>query len=150
MMPKTHIFSGIVASSVLYFVWDVSLIASLCFLKASVLIDVDHYLFYVWKKRDWHLGRAVDWFVLKKKKFEKLIRSERKKVMNAWFFFHGFEWVLIFGLLGFFVWDLFYFVVAGFLFHLVLDWIDLAKKVGRFDKISCVWDLGKYKRLGKI
>jgi len=150
MMPKTHILSGIVASSVLYSVFDVSFIAALFFLKASVLIDVDHYLFYVWRKKDFHLGRAFDWFIEKKKVFEKLVRLERKKVMNAWFFLHGLESVLIFGLLGFFIWDVFYFVALGFLFHLVLDWIDLVKKIGRADKISCIWDLFKFRKLRKI
>lgn len=150
MMPKTHIISGILASSFLYYVWDASFLACLLFLKASVLIDVDHYLFYAWKKRDWHLGRAFGWFVSKKKKFEKLVRAERKKVMNAWFFLHGFESILVFVLLGYFVWAIFYFVALGFLFHLMMDWIDLVKKIGRFDKISSAWDLGKYRRLGKI
>ncbi len=120
------------------------------FLKASVLIDVDHYLFYVWKKKDFHLGRAFGWFVKKKKAFEKLERKVRKEYMNAWFCLHGLESVLIFGLLGFFVWNVFYFVAAGFLFHLILDWVDLALKIGRMDKVSCAWDFRKFKVLRKI
>jgi hypothetical protein len=150
MMPKIHVFAGLVGAVGLWLVFDVGWFFCLVFWGASFLIDVDHYFFYVWSERNWSLWKAFKLFLLKKKKYEAMNRKERKKVMKGFWVLHGLEWVLLFGVFGYFIWNMFYFVALGFLFHLVLDWVDIAIQNGRWDKVFVVWDWKKFKRLGKL
>lgn len=147
MLPQSHFILGLIGSLVLYFGFDVSLLYVIVFLVASVGIDVDHYLYYVWRKKDWSLKNAVVWFMYKKRIMDAMDFRDRKNFYKGFCFLHGIEFIVLFGLLGFFVWDIFYFVGLGFLFHLILDYIRQVKNKDRFDKFSVVWDYFKYKKL---
>ena len=58
MLPKTHILLGLIFSLLIYFSLELTIIqASLVFLS-SFLIDFDHYLWYVFKKKDFSLKNA--------------------------------------------------------------------------------------------
>ena len=150
MLPQNHFLFGLVASFVLYFGFDVGIFGCFVFLLASVLIDVDHYLYYVWRKGDWSLGRAVLWGIERKRVLDKMNRVTRNKFYNHFVFLHGVESVILFGVLGYFIWDLFYLVGLGFLFHLILDWVDQISFMDRFDRVSCVYDYFKYRKLKSV
>jgi len=107
-------------------------------------IDVDHYLYYVYRKKDWSLGRAVSWFMKKGQVLKKIDIKRRGEFYAGFCFLHGIEVLGLVVLLGYFFWDLFYFVALGFLFHLILDHIHQAFWRGRFDKFSIVYDYFKY------
>ncbi|MFH0808016.1 MAG: hypothetical protein V1888_00130 [archaeon] len=152
MLPQNHFLFGLIASIVLYFEFNVSLIGCFIFLVASVVIDVDHYLYYVYRKRDWSLRKAVSWFMGKRRISMKMSREEKCGFYSGFYFLHGIEVLILVGLLGYFVWNLFYFVAAGFLFHLILDWIDQMLTSGKMSKYFVVWDyfnLRKLKFIGK-
>ena len=58
MLPKWHILFGAIFSMLVYFIFNINLFqVSLIFL-ASIFIDFDHYLFYVFRKKDFNLKRV--------------------------------------------------------------------------------------------
>jgi len=147
MLPQYHFVYGLIVSLVLYFGFDVGVLGCLVFLVATVGIDVDHYLYYVYRKRDWSLRRAVGWFMEKGRILKKLDKKEIKEFYTGFCFLHGVEVLGLLWILGYFVWDIFYFITLGFFFHLVLDWIHQTTWRGRFDKFSLIWDYYKYGKL---
>lgn len=147
MLPQIHFLAELIASVVLFFGFDVGVFGCFVFLMASVLIDVDHYLYYVYRKGDWSLRRAIGWFVVKRRLLEKLDKKERGEFYVGFCFLHGFESLILFCMFGYFIWDGFYFVALGFLLHLILDWVDQVSFMDRFDRLSSVYDYFKYKDL---
>lgn len=87
-------------------------------------IDVDHYLFYAFKKKDFSLVRAYKWFIFYTKRFRELPLQEQKKTYISICFFHGFELVILFLLLGIFFYQHFLFASLGLVIHLALDLYD--------------------------
>ena len=126
MLPKTHIILGLVFSLIFfYFFQSIGLISFLIIFASSVLIDVDHYLFYVWFKKDWNYFHAKKWFMEKTIKSRKMSREKRKKLAKAIpCIFHGIEAVVILLILSFFS-NIFLFILIGFAFHEILDLIGI-------------------------
>ena len=121
MLPKWHILFGIIFSVLLFFVWPkIGISGMLIIFLSSVLIDFDHYAYYVFKKKDFSLKHAYIWYVEMDKKFLKLNKKTRKKYYYAFCFFHGFESLLILFILSIFYFP-FLFILLGFLFHLIID-----------------------------
>ena len=117
---------------------------------SSFLIDFDHYLYYIYKNRNFDPVRAYNWFRKKGEELFKLPKEERKKYFVAPYIFHGLEWVLLFILLGLFVSSYFIFIAVGMVIHLVLDWIAALKEYGRFLKFSVIVDLVNERSLKQI
>ena len=144
MLPQYHLLGGLAVSLFLYFGLDVPVLGCFVFLVATVGIDVDHYLYYVYRKKDWSLRNSVSWFMKKRNILKGVDAKMRREFYTGFCFLHGVEVLGLVWLLGFFVWDIFYFVAMGILFHLILDHIDQAILKGRFDKFSIVYDYFKY------
>ena len=148
MLPRDHFLIGTVVSVFLYFIFpEIGILNLIVFLLASVLIDVDHYLYYVYRKKDWSLRNAVRWFMKKRKTLEKISAEKRRGLYTCFCFLHGFETLVLFGILGYFIWDTFYFVALGFLFHLCLDYFNHISNGYRLYKISIIYDYFKQKKL---
>jgi len=113
MFPKWHVLFGIIFSLILYLFFQISLSNSLIVFLASVLIDADHYLFYVKRKKDWNLKRAFRWFVALGKKHKPLI-----------LLFHNIEFLILILIISF-LYNVFFFILIGLSFHLVSDFIYL-------------------------
>jgi len=129
MLPKTHIFFGLIFFLLLYFVFHVSLINSVIFFLSSFLIDVDHYIYYVLKKKDLSLKRAYKWFLKLDKKYHSMPEEKRKNYYYAFCIFHGLEPLIIISSLAFlFHLTFLFFISLGFLFHLSLDFISIISK----------------------
>ncbi len=126
MLPKTHIILGLIFSSIFfYFFPSIEIWGFLIIFASSVLIDVDHYLFYLYTKKDWNYFHAKKWFMNKTMEFRKMSREKRKKLAKAIpCIFHGIEAAFILLILSFFS-DIFFFVLIGFLFHELLDLIGI-------------------------
>jgi hypothetical protein len=137
MLPKTHILFGFIFSLFLFlFFPEISLAGIIIIFVSSVLIDTDHYLFYVWLKKDLSLKNSYYWFLSKSKQFEKLSLKEKKKLINpAPCFFHGIEAILVLILLSF-IHVFFFYVLVGFLFHQFLDLISIVKKGYAYNHIG--------------
>ena len=91
---------------------------------SSIFIDVDHYIYYVWKKRDLNLKRAFDYFAEASKKAMKLPRSERWKKRANPCIFHGIEAIILLIFLSFFH-VFFLYILLGFIFHEFLDFLHI-------------------------
>ena len=113
MLPKWHILFGAIFSMLVYFIFNINLFqVSLIFL-ASIFIDFDHYLFYVFRKKDFNLKRAYIW--------HKSLPKDHKPLMQI---FHTIEFFIIIFLLSF-IWIGFLFILIGLLLHSIIDLIDM-------------------------
>ena len=112
MLPKFHALYGAVFSLFLHiFVFpNYGVSAAVTVFLSTVFIDVDHYLFYVYKKSDLSLAKAYYFFV----------KGGTYRLM----IFHTVEFLLLLYLLSFYS-TYFLFVIFGFLFHWALDIYDM-------------------------
>lgn len=124
MLPKYHIIFGAIITSIIYAIFTITLFQAIIIFLSSFLIDIDHYLLYVLKKKDLSLKNAyksfkqrrINWFQLPKQK-----RREHKQLILI---FHGIEfWILIVLLL--FIHKIFLFVLIGVAIHMLPDYIEL-------------------------
>jgi len=115
MLPKIHIALGIIFSAIFLFFGTPVFYIIVMFL-ASVLIDTDHYIWYVKREHDWNLRNAYIWH-----KTQPLMH---KPVMHI---FHTVEFILIIIILSFYS-QFFLFLSIGLLLHSVMDIIDMFPK----------------------
>jgi len=148
MLPQKHFLYGLFVCILLYLFFPrFGVLNLVIFLIATVLIDVDHYLYYAYRKRDWNLINAVRWFLENGKILKKIDKKNRKEFYTGFCFLHGIEILILLGTLGYFISSIFYFICMGFGFHLILDYIQLAWNKNRFDKFSIIYDYFKYGKL---
>jgi len=92
MNPLKHLFFGTIFSLVCFLIFpEIGLIGFLIIISSSFLIDVDHYLYYFYKKKDFSLKNAYNWFIKEKNEFLALSRKQRNKSQGRIFFMHGIE-----------------------------------------------------------
>ncbi len=113
MLPKWHILFGAIFSALFYLIFKISIFNSILIFLSSVFIDIDHYAWYVNKKKDFSLKNAYI--------FLKLFKKPKPIMM----LFHTIEFLLIVFLLSFF-WKGFLFILIGMLFHSLLDIIEMS------------------------
>jgi len=148
MLPKYHILLGFFFALFLFFIFPkIEVVGFLIIFLSSFLIDIDHYLYYVFKKRDLSLKNAYSWFIQKRKKYLVLSRKKRNEVYFEIYFFHGIEPLLILFVLGFYVSEYFFYILIGFAFHLFLDIAHQRKFHDRLDRISLIYDFIKLRKL---
>ncbi len=141
MYPKTHILLGGIFAILIYFILQLTIFQAIVIFLASVLIDIDHYLYYVYRKKDFSLKNAYNWFLEGEKKFDKLPENEKKKIFIGIYIFHGIEAIIILILLSYLS-KFFLFVLIGFLFHQSFDLIDiLIEKASPSKVISLIHSL---------
>ncbi len=147
MYPKQHIIFGIIFSASLFFLFpQIGLIGFFIVFLSSFLIDVDHYLYSVYKKKDLSLKNAYNWFTKNKKIFLSLPRKQRNGFYRGFYFLHGIEVLIILFLFSFFS-KYFFFIFIGVAFHLLLDSVDQTIDWDRIDKFSLIYDFIKFKKL---
>lgn len=149
MLPDKHILFGLFFSISIFLLFpQIKLAGFLIIAFSSILIDIDHYIYYFIKKRDFNPFNACKWYYLSvKEKFSLLPFKEKKNFYVGFFFLHGVEISLVFAVLGFILSEYFFFVSIGIFFHLFLDVTDEMIKKDRIDKVSIIYDFLKYKRL---
>ena len=150
MYTSQHIFFGAIFSIFLFFLFpEMGWLMAIIIFASSVLIDVDHYTYHVYKKKDWSLRNAYNWHIKNLKKFLSLPKKQREKVYGCVYALHGIEIVLL-ALLGSFLSKIFFFIAIGVSFHLILDIVDATKYFDRLDKFSLIHDFLKFKKLKNI
>ena len=150
MLPKKHLFYGTIFALILYLIFPkINFIGFLLIIASTVLIDVDHYIYYVFKKKDLSLIHAYRDLKNNHNKFLLLPVEKRKEYYGCFCFFHGLETLIILFLLGFFVSEYFYFIFIGVAFHLSLDYPSW-KFYKRIDKVSIIYDFIKFRKLKNI
>jgi len=150
MYPKHHIILGLIFSIVLYFFPGFTLLQVSIVFLSSFLIDVDHYLYYVFRKKDLSLRRSYSWFIKMAEKYKKQTLKQKQNSKKSPAYLHGLEIILILYLLGYFISNLFYFVAIGFLFHLILDYIEEYSFGLPFYKYSVIHQFIRSKKLKHI
>ncbi len=113
MLPKTHAIAGGIFSILIYFIFQISLFNAFLIFLASFLIDFDHSVWYICRKKDFSLKKAYN-----------LLKSIEKPPKPIMVIFHTIEFLLFMFILSFFF-EPFLFLLIGMLFHSVLDIIDL-------------------------
>ncbi|MAH03331.1 hypothetical protein CMI39_00925 [Candidatus Pacearchaeota archaeon] len=147
MYVQSHLALGLIFALILLAIFpQIGLIGFLLIFSSTVLIDVDHYIYYVYKKKDWKINNAYSWFIKKTKKFHTLSRTQRNKVYGGFCFLHGTEILLVLLLFTIFS-KYFLFIFIGFTFHLFLDITYSRFFMDRIDRISLVHDFFKFKKL---
>ena len=144
MLPKYHILLGFIFSLILYLIFPfIGFLGFFIIFFSSFLIDVDHYIYYFFTKKDLSLKNAYSYFFEKRRKF--LLSSNKIKTPQnpGMYSFHGIEVLLILFILGIFLNKIFLFIFIGFSFHLFLDLIEMIYYGFRIAKISLVYDFIK-------
>jgi hypothetical protein len=148
MHPKIHFIVGTFFVIILHFIFpQITLLNLLIILFSSVLIDVDHYFYYIFIKRDFNLIKAYKWFKEGVRKTRRLPLKERKKMYTGFYMFHGIEPLIVLFLLGISVSQFFFFVFLGFSFHLLLDIPSEISIKGTFQKVSLIYSYSQFRKL---
>lgn len=151
MLPRQHLIFGIIFSTICLIIFpQIGFIGFFIIIISTVLIDIDHYLYFVYKKKSWNLKHAYDWFIETGKKFYALPKEERDKFYLGLCFLHGIEILFILSILGIFISKYFLFIFIGFSFHLFLDVVYQISQKKRITKISLVHDFLKFRKLKLI
>ena len=121
MLPRWHILFGFIFSLALLLLFQqIDLYAASIIFLASFLIDADHYLHYVFRKRDLNLRRAYWWFRSWEGRYEPLPKSERNKIYFPVCIFHGIEAFALLIILSFYSTFILW-ILIGFALHRFLD-----------------------------
>lgn len=151
MLPDKHVFFGIIFVLALFLLFPGMSLSDLTIIFLStVLIDFDHYLYYIFRKKDISPLAAYRWHKKLHKKFLSLSREQLRKIYSGFFIFHGLEALLIVLLLGIFLSRFFLFIFVGFLFHMILDWYTEIRLKDRTDKLFLLFDFLNFKKLKNI
>jgi hypothetical protein len=122
MLPKSHIIFGAFFTLLLHFAFPgVNPFYLAIVFLSSVLIDGDHYFYYIFKTGNINPIKALKWHKEHMKKTFSLPMNERKKIYTGFYFLHGIEGIFILALLGRFVFPPLTYVSIGFLLHFALD-----------------------------
>ena len=123
MYPSQHLFIGIVFSLILFFIFPtIGILGATIVALSSVLIDVDHYFYYLIKKNDFNLKNSYKWYNEKIKKIFTLPKEKRLEYYHGAYILHGFEVLFLLSLLSL-ISPYFLFILTGFNLHLFLDTI---------------------------
>ena len=128
MLIKYHFLFGLIISLLLYPVYGINV---LIIFFTNILLDVDHYILYIFKFRSFNMLKANKYFI--------------NHVGTSFLFLHTAEFVillLIFSLYS----DFAFFILIGVALHLLLDIRDEFRfsHIGRFP--SVLWYLILKKR----
>ena len=151
MLPHKHFVYGILLSLILVLIMpQIGFIGVFLIISSTVCLDADHYIYYLYKKKDWSLVNAYRFFRNTHKKFLAMPIEKRVRYYGAWCFLHGIEVLILVFLLTLFVSEYFGFVFIGIAFHLLLDYFEHWNFYSRFDKISLAYDFLKFRKLKNI
>ena len=150
MYPQKHFIYAVLFAGFLFFLLPkIKFLFLLIFILSSVLIDVDHYLYYVYKKKNFNLKKSYDWFLKTGRLLMSFSRETRNKFYTGFFIFHGIEiLVLLFALA--FHFSIFYPIFFGFAFHNLLDAVDQPRYWDKIEKLSLIHDIFKHRKTSFI
>jgi len=113
MLPKYHVYFGLIASIMVFFLSGIQ--NSLIFLFGSIFIDADHYIAYIFKKRDLSLKKSYYYWKDEHYPYDELM------------IFHTIEiWFLLL-IIGLTIKPVL-FLLAGMLYHELFDIYDMNKR----------------------
>lgn len=114
---------------------------------SNILIDVDHYVYYVVRKGDKSLIKAYRWFTENRKKAHHLDKKQKREISFGFLFLHGIEILIGLYFLYVYVSDTFLYLLLGFGFHLLVDIISEGVECGKMNKLSIIYSYLLHKKL---
>ncbi|MBI4439440.1 hypothetical protein HY638_00540 [Candidatus Woesearchaeota archaeon] len=111
MSPLRHIVVSSVLAAILFPFFGIKV---LMVFVGGVLIDIDHYFWFVAKKKDTSIARCQRFYE------RVMVEKRMKDVLNALFIFHTLEFLIIIAVASFFSEYALMFLV-GYVFHIVPD-----------------------------
>jgi len=147
MKFKHHILIGLIGSILISYIFDLTYIEWLIIFASSILIDIDHYFWYMNETKTINPFKAIKWYIDHQKYsiWKKLSKEEKSKYKRGFYAFHGIEFWLILILLSF--WNItFLFILIGIMLHIVPDVSYLIwKEESPLQKISQIYVLKRNK-----
>lgn len=127
MLPRWHVLLGAIFTLIIWLIFpQVSWIYLTLIFLSSFLIDFDHYATAVFNTKKFSLKDSFNYYkILGKKHESEAAKGIRKK--GVFHLFHTLEFHLIVFLLGF-IWQGFFYIFLGMLFHSGMDIIYLVYK----------------------
>lgn len=130
MLPQWHAFLGIIFAFIIHTLFPgIHMFYIVLLFASSVLIDVDHYLYYAIKYKDISLKKAYNYFV-------------NDFYINPFcVVLHVIEFLFILAILSF-VHNIFFFMFIGAVFHVIVDLISCKERIYwgfSFLLYFCVW-----------
>jgi len=124
MYPKYHIVIGLVASALIYLIFDITILQVSIIFLSSFLIDVDHYFWYVFRKKSINPVEATKWFFKKVKIIRQINLDRRNRYQLPVLIFHSSEfWIILIALS--FLNPIFIFVLIGIIIHMIPDFLEI-------------------------
>lgn len=114
MLPKWHFLTALILSAIL---WPLFNLNVFIILFSAVFIDFDHYLLYVYRKKDFSITRAYSFFKKLGDIFKKTGKIYREYSLCIFHTIEFFIILLILSLMNSF----FQFVFLGCSFHFIID-----------------------------
>ncbi len=126
MHPKEHIIYGGLFAIICFFLFDIiGLIEALIIWVSSwFIIDLDHAIRYSVKTGNFNIVKFCKWSKKRGEVWKLLPGHKKKEHQHPIFIFHGIEALIILFLLGL-IWNIFNWILIGFIFHLILDLVSL-------------------------
>ncbi|MEM3405611.1 MAG: hypothetical protein QW117_01415 [Candidatus Pacearchaeota archaeon] len=123
MFPSKHILYSFILCLVFYIILPYGeIFPYIIIFLSSVLIDIDHYFIYVYRKKDFSLLNSWRWHMMLNKN-----EKERNKEIPFLHIFHTFEFILLTFILSFFF-KIFLWIFFGLIFHSFLDLKDMKRR----------------------
>lgn len=143
----SHIGLGLIFAGIIYYFFpEVGLIGGFIIFLSSVLIDLDHQFYIMYKKKTLNMIKVHKYLVERRKRFLQMPMKKRKDYFSGMYILHGFEILGLLALLSILS-KYFFFVFLGFAFHLILDLIFGAIFIKKADRFSLLWKIRKNKKL---
>jgi len=147
MHVTQHIVLGFLFATLIFlFFPQIGILGTATIFLSSFLIDIDHYIYYIFKKKDINLKKAHNYWSNRLKKYLQLPREKRNQVKTTVFFFHGSESLILLLILSYFS-KYFFFIFLGFFFHIFLDVLFQRTFQDKWDRLSMIHDIFKSKKL---
>jgi len=149
MLPRHHIIFGLLfifIFNILYL--NISSVELAIIFLSSVLIDVDHILYYFFKTRRLNPFKAYSWYIANLNHSHQIPKFKRRNIYSGFFLFHGIEWLIILFFLSSYF-SFCKFILIGMAFHLTLDLVHEIYDKRTMDKISIFWSYLKFRKENK-
>ncbi|MEK6827395.1 MAG: hypothetical protein AABX99_02835 [Nanoarchaeota archaeon] len=150
MRPKIHIIIGIIFVVFLnLFSPNLTWMSLLIIFFSSVLIDGDHYFYYILRTKNFSLTKCYAWYKKHLEETLALQKNERKKRYTGFYILHGIEPMMVLFFLGISVSQFFMLIFIGFLLHFIVD-IPHEYYIKRtLHKISLIYSYIQFRKLEK-
>jgi hypothetical protein len=120
MKFEWHILIGTVASFCLIQFFNFSLLSGIIIFLSSLIIDIDHYLWYIFEIKKYNPIESIKWYYKSRPKWFSLSLEKRNKFKSGIFIFHSIPFCIILTLLGF-IHEFFWLILIGVAIHIATD-----------------------------